>query len=60
MYNLLSVKKVRLLTNNPKKLETLEKLRIEIVERVPIVVGRNAKNKEYLKIKEKKLGHLLS
>ncbi|ARC54821.1 GTP cyclohydrolase [Candidatus Riesia sp. GBBU] len=60
MYNLLSIKKVRLLTNNPKKLEILEKLGIEIVERIPIVVGRNAKNKEYLKIKEKKLGHLLS
>ncbi len=50
------IKKIRLLTNNPKKIENLGE--IEIVERLPIVTGSNVYNEEYLKIKKAKMGHL--
>jgi GTP cyclohydrolase II len=50
------IKKIKLLTNNPKKIESLEG--IEIVERLPIVVGENKYNEDYLKIKKDKMGHL--
>lgn len=56
---LLHVKKIRLLTNNPKKIETLHKSCINIVERVPLIVGRNPENAKYLDTKASKLGHLL-
>lgn len=56
---LLHVKKIRLLTNNPKKIEILHKSCINIVERVPLIVGRNPENSKYLDTKASKLGHLL-
>lgn len=59
MLNLLDVKKIRLLTNNPKKIEALEKAGIHIVERVPLQVGENPKNEHYLATKAAKLGHIL-
>jgi len=55
----LGVKKMRLLTNNPKKLIGLEGYGLEIVERVPIVTGVCEYNIDYLKAKKEKLGHLL-
>ncbi len=51
------IKKLRLLTNNPKKLEVLDGF--EIVERVPLVIKANEKNKDYLKVKKEQMGHLL-
>ncbi len=51
------IEKIRLLTNNPKKIESLEG--IEIVERIPIVVRSNRYNEKYLRTKKKKMGHLL-
>ncbi len=51
------IKKIRLLTNNPKKLSSLED--IEIVERLPIVIDPNTHNEEYLKVKRDQMGHLL-
>ncbi len=51
------VKKLRLLTNNPKKLDALEGF--EIVQRVPIVIEPNDANREYLNIKKEKMGHML-
>ncbi|MDD4504907.1 MAG: GTP cyclohydrolase II [Sulfurospirillaceae bacterium] len=51
------IKKIRLLTNNPKKIESLKN--IEIVERVPVVIKPNEFNKGYLKTKKEKMGHLL-
>ncbi len=51
------INKIKLLTNNPKKLESLGK--IEIVERLPIIIKANRHNKNYLKIKKEQLGHLL-
>jgi 3,4-dihydroxy 2-butanone 4-phosphate synthase/GTP cyclohydrolase II len=55
----LGVKRVKLLTNNPAKRKGLETYGIEVVERVPILVGHNPDNARYLAAKKKKLGHLL-
>ncbi len=53
----LNVKKLKLLTNNPAKIESLSD--IEIVERLPIQIIPNPYNEEYLKVKKDQLGHLL-
>jgi 3,4-dihydroxy 2-butanone 4-phosphate synthase / GTP cyclohydrolase II len=53
------VKEIRLLTNNPAKRVGLKGYGLEIIDRVPLEVGSNAQNKEYLKVKKNKLGHLL-
>ena len=53
----LGVRKVRLLTNNPRKIRALSGYGIEIVERVPLRAGDNAHNARYLKAKKEKLGH---
>ena len=55
----LGIKKIRLLTNNPKKIGGMEGYGLEIVEQVPIRVKPNKHNKKYLKTKREKLGHLL-
>ena len=55
----LGLRKIKLLTNNPKKIEGLEKYALEIVERVPIIIKPNKINKKYLKAKKEKLGHYL-
>ena len=54
----LGVRKMRLLTNNPKKVVGLESYGLTLVERVPIVVESNPENERYLQIKRQKLGHL--
>lgn len=53
------VDKVRLLTNNPNKISYLQDLGIEVVERVPLLVGINPLNSDYLATKRDKMGHLL-
>jgi 3,4-dihydroxy 2-butanone 4-phosphate synthase/GTP cyclohydrolase II len=55
----LGVGKMRLLTNNPRKIEGLKKYRLDIVERVPMKPTENPHNKRYLTVKREKLGHLL-
>ena len=55
----LGIHKVKLLTNNPRKVVGLEGYGIEIIERVPIKVEPNPINKKYLQVKKEKLGHLL-
>lgn len=55
----LGVRKIRLLTNNPKKVVGLTGYGMEIVEQVPIQVKANRHNKKYLKTKQNKLGHWL-
>jgi 3,4-dihydroxy 2-butanone 4-phosphate synthase / GTP cyclohydrolase II len=55
----LGVHKMRLLSNNPKKLLGLEGYGLEITETVPIIVQPNPYNRYYLETKEKKLGHKL-
>lgn len=51
------ITKLKLLTNNPRKIESLEN--IEIVERLPIKIEANPYNKDYLNTKKMELGHLL-
>lgn len=55
----LGLSTIRLLTNNPKKIEGLEKYGLKIVERMPIVIKPNNLNKKYLRTKKEKLGHYL-
>ncbi|WP_422667197.1 GTP cyclohydrolase II [Buchnera aphidicola] len=59
IFNILNIKKIRLLTNNPLKVTMLKKFGINIVERVPLIAEKNAKNFHYLKTKADKMGHLL-
>ncbi len=56
----LGVSKVRLLSNNPEKVEALERAGVEVIERVPCEVEPSAYAEEYLKTKKEKLGHLFS
>ncbi len=55
----LGVSKMRLMTNNPKKMVGLEGYGLEVFERVPIETGACEVNLEYLKTKKKKMGHML-
>ncbi len=55
----LGVKKIRLLTNNPRKFIGLAGYGLEIVDRVPIEIPPNSTNIKYLKTKKEKLGHIL-
>jgi 3,4-dihydroxy 2-butanone 4-phosphate synthase/GTP cyclohydrolase II len=55
----LGIKRIRLLTNNPKKVVGLEGYGLEITEQVPIRIHPNPHNANYLKTKREKLGHLL-
>jgi len=52
-----NLKKIKLLTNNPKKINEIHG--IEIVERLPIIMDSNKFNEDYLKIKREEMGHLL-
>ncbi len=52
------VSRVKLMTNNPRKVAALRELGIDVSERVPIQTGLNTHNESYLAIKGSKLGHL--
>ncbi len=56
----LGLKKIRLMTNNPRKIKGLEGYDILVVERVSIESKPSQENIEYLKTKAKKMGHILS
>jgi GTP cyclohydrolase II len=58
MLRALGVSKVRLLSNNPEKVEALERAGVEVVERVPCEVTPSPHAEEYLKTKKEKMGHL--
>ncbi len=55
----LGVRKLRLLTNNPKKVIGLESYGLELIERVPIEVPTTNENRRYLETKRSRLGHIL-
>jgi GTP cyclohydrolase II len=57
--NYMGVRKVRLLSNNPAKIEALERVGIEVTERVPCIVAPTSTTEEYLRTKKEKMGHLL-
>ena len=60
MLKALGVSRVRLLSNNPEKVDALERAGVEVVERVPCEVTPSPHAEEYLKTKKEKLGHLFS
>lgn len=60
MLNMLGISRVKLLTNNPDKIQKLQSYNINVVERVPIEVGRNSFNTNYLDTKREKFKHMLS
>jgi 3,4-dihydroxy 2-butanone 4-phosphate synthase/GTP cyclohydrolase II len=53
------ISKIELLTNNPKKIEQLEKYGIKVVQRIAIITRQNKYNKKYMKTKKEKMNHLL-
>ena len=55
----LGLRKIRILTNNPKKIHSLAGFGLEVVEQVPLQVTPNKYNRDYLIAKKKKLGHLI-
>jgi len=55
----LGIKKLKLMTNNPRKIVGLDGYGIEVVERVPIIVEPNPSNVDYLTTKRIKMGHLI-
>ena len=56
----LGVKKMRIITNNPRKIKGLEGYGLEIVGRVPIQSTPHSRNVEYLRVKKEKMGHLIT
>ena len=52
------MRRLRLLTNNPRKVVSLQGYGIDVVERVPLHAGENPYNETYLATKRAKLGHL--
>ena len=60
MLKQLGVTRVRLLSNNPDKVEALERAGVQVVERVPCEVDASPQAEEYLKTKKEKLGHLFT
>ena len=56
----LGLHKIRLMTNNPRKIKGLEGYGIKVIERIPIESKPSQENIEYLKTKAKKMGHILS
>lgn len=55
----LKVKSVEMITNNPKKIDGLKKLGVNVVKRIPIEVAAHNDNLDYLMTKAKKMAHLL-
>lgn len=59
MLNSVGITRAKVLTNNPNKIQSLQELGIEVVERIPLIVGVNPHNQDYLTIKSQKMGHLI-
>ncbi len=55
----LDIRKISLMTNNPRKMETMKNFGLEVVDRVPLVKSDDPFSRGYLEIKRSKLGHLL-
>ena len=56
----LGISSVRLMTNNPRKVAALETYGVKVAERVPLQVGKNRHNEEYLATKMGKMGHMMT
>jgi 3,4-dihydroxy 2-butanone 4-phosphate synthase/GTP cyclohydrolase II len=59
MLSLLGIRRMRLMTNNPRKIVAIEGHGLQIIERVPLEKGRHPDNEKYLQTKSEKLGHLI-
>lgn len=55
----LNIKKINLITNNPRKINFVENLGIDIIKRIPAITEVNQYNKNYINTKKQKMGHLL-
>lgn len=55
----LGIKNIKLITNNPKKIEYIQNIGINIVERIPAITKSNKYNKDYLTTKKDQMGHML-
>src|SRR6202142_1794172 len=53
------LREVRLISNNPDKIQALENIGVRVVERVPCIIEPSASTEDYLRTKKEKLGHLL-
>jgi len=58
MLGLLGVQSIALMTNNPEKIQGLEREGVTITRRLPVVIGENPHNKSYLETKKNHMGHL--
>ena len=58
MLKQLGIHKVKLITNNPNKIQSLKKLGIDVVDRLPLVVGKNPFNEAYLRAKRDRMDHM--
>lgn len=59
MFSHLQIRRIRLLTNNPRKLAAMAEFQIEVTERIPLHTPQNPHNAHYLATKAGKLGHML-
>lgn len=58
--NILGIKEINLMTNNPEKLKIVENSNIKLIERIPLQIPSNPFSEEYLKTKKQFFGHLLN
>jgi GTP cyclohydrolase II len=56
----LGIDSVRLITNNPAKINAISHYGIKVIERIPVVVPATPENAAYLQTKQEKLGHMLA
>ena len=56
---ILRIRSVALMTNNPDKIEQLKAEGIDVVERIPVVIPSNRYDEDYLDVKKRKMGHLI-
>ena len=59
IFRYFGIAQVRLMSNNPKKIEALESTGVRVVERVPIIAPPRESTEEYLRTKKEKMGHLI-
>lgn len=59
MLQKLGISRIKLITNNPEKLTSLDDSPIEVVERIPIIIPSHEANRDYLKVKKDQMGHML-
>lgn len=56
----LGIQRIRLLTNNPEKIEAIEQSPVTITERVPLIIRPQQENRDYLQVKKTQMGHLFN